>query len=333
MGKGRLEGLDLLRGIAAVMVVFLHVTVAYPRPTWLFYKSYLAVDFFFMLSGYVLTRTYHARFAEGLGAGAFLLKRVRRLWPVIAVGTVLGLLAQLGLRTPEQQVWLLALGLAFIPSLAALPVFPLNNVVWSIFFELFANLFHASVLARISRTLLLALACVMAGVMWLCASHVGNFDLGSFNTTFVYGFPRVLLSYTIGCWLCLAVGDRPSLAAPAWLAPVALPALLIGGGLFDLGGWGFDMFAVVVAFPAILIAGLADLGRARPIGAFLGQLSFPLYAVHLPIVIFMGKQGLPWQAFPPVALFAAWLLCLATGTLPIPSMGRWRKPRITAEPA
>lgn len=84
----RLAGLDALRGIAALVVVIGHVFLA--RDGAEHGRPWIAVDVFFALSGYVTARTYEARLGRDLSAGGFLAARLRRLWPVMAVGALLG---------------------------------------------------------------------------------------------------------------------------------------------------------------------------------------------------------------------------------------------------
>jgi len=313
VNAGRLEGLDLLRGMAALMVVFLHLPIANTLQNWPFFKSYLAVDLFFMLSGYVLTRTYHPRFVAGLGAGRFMAKRVRRLWPVIAIGTVLGLVSQLTFRPLEDGLLLFALQLAIIPYFAGTAVFPLNGAIWSIFFELFANLVHGTVLWRLSRAALLRLAAAMIVITILAAEAFGNFDVGSYASNFAFGFPRVLLSYSAGCWLYLTFRDQPPFRVSAWVAPIALISFVIVGWGMGLTGWLFDLLFVVVLCPLVILAGLGETGHMRKLGAIAGDLSFPLYAVHVPIIIMVASAGWHWTVAPPLAIAFAWLVSLVTG--------------------
>lgn len=136
MATERLGGLDMLRGVAALSVAFLHVPLAFPAVDTPFTKAYLAVDFFFMLSGFVLTRTYQPRFAAGLGAARFMSLRFKRLWPTIAVGAVFGLISAIGAYTPEKLALLFAMNLALVPYIfggGKAAVFPLNGAFWSVF--------------------------------------------------------------------------------------------------------------------------------------------------------------------------------------------------------
>ena len=84
----RLPLLDGLRGIAALGVLAFHLPGFFHIPQML-PKAYLFVDFFFLLSGFVLTPVITARRASGVSATAFFVSRIRRFWPLAAVGTVL----------------------------------------------------------------------------------------------------------------------------------------------------------------------------------------------------------------------------------------------------
>ena len=324
MEQARLGGLDLLRGIAALTVVFLHVHVAFPEVATPFTKAYLAVDFFFMLSGFVLARTYHERFLKGLHAHRFVMMRIRRLWPTIAVGAIFGLASQLTAYEPRELAVFFALNMALLPFLAGGVVFPLNGVIWSIFFELVANFVHAKLLARLVPVGLLFIALVMAAVMTMAAmklasSGAGSWDVGSWHGNFVAGLPRVMLSYTIGCLLYLKFGDRAFRAVPAWVAPVLLPTAIIAGGHFE--GWQFDIGFVLVVCPIVLVAGLSSYRWAAGLERVAGDISFPLYAVHMPILLLAAQAGLPWFCGPPLTVAGAALTLKLTGRL---SRATWR---------
>ncbi len=133
----RLHGLDALRGVAALLVLWYHLHLSqhvgfYP------FRGYLAVDFFFMLSGYVMARTYEGRMRGGLW---FLRKRFWRLWPTVTVGSLIGVVAAIVAGAADAPGFLLAatLNLLLVPILWAGAAFPINTPIWSIFFELFAN--------------------------------------------------------------------------------------------------------------------------------------------------------------------------------------------------
>jgi peptidoglycan/LPS O-acetylase OafA/YrhL len=266
-----------------------------------------------MLSGYVLTRTYHARFAQGLSAGKFMQIRVKRLWPVIAIGTSIGLFSQVDVLSSGEAFTFLMMGLAFMPYLMGDAVFPLNGAIWSIFFELFANILHATIYARVSSKVLLAVAVSMAAVMAVSTAYMGTFDLGSWGGNFSFGFARVILSYSIGCWLCLILKDWRPVGVSIWIGPIVLVSLILVGSTPGKGGWWFDFAFVTIACPMILIAGLGGAGSANRLGKLFGELSFPLYAIHVPVIFIVGMLGLHWLAAIIIALVVAVIVGLLTG--------------------
>ena len=336
MENERLGGLELRRGVAALCVLAFHLNRLFPGIAGAFERAYLAVDFFFMLSGFVVTRTYHERFRKGLGTLAFTRLRLRRLWPTIAIGALIGLISARGDHEADQLALFFALNLALLPYLAGGVVFPLNGVIWSIFFELVANIFHAAALNRMGKGALLAVACVMGGIMIAAAIRLssfgaGSWDVGAWQGNFVAGLPRVMLSYTIGTLLFLSVGTKPLRAVPAWLAPVLLVGGLAIGSIFG-ASWQFDVVFVVLICPLILLAGLTSAPRLARIGSLAGALSFPLYAVHVPVLAMAKQAGLPWFAGPPLAILVA-IVTLALTNRCIPALsvlGRRRQAIVTA---
>ena len=87
---------------------------------------------------------------------------------------------------------------------------------------------------------------------------------------------------------------------------------LAAGNNFD-ASWRFDAVFVVLFCPLILLAGLTSAPRLARIGSVAGELSFPLYAVHVPVLTIVKQVGLPWFAGPPIAILAAAATLALTG--------------------
>lgn len=293
--RARLPGLDILRGIAALCVVGLHTRAIYGDQGWIFGKGYLAVDLFFMLSGYVMARTYDPRFAAGLGPIRFFLARYRRLWPVMAVGSVIGLpKLWFELQNPAAFAWTAGFNLLLLPVPQEGPGFPLNIPAWSILFELTANLLHGLFLWRLRLRWLVVLAgATIPAIFWVGASY-GTFDVGAHTFDFLAGLPRVLLSYLIGVVLWHLWRDEPALPVPPPLAMVAMPAMFAAAWIMGLKDWRLDLVFIVVACPLLIAGGLrlrSGGGVTSAAALALGALSFPLYAVHMPLLQAMQLLG------------------------------------------
>lgn len=317
--QARLPGLDALRAVAALSVVVMHVGAIWPGAPRMLGSAYLAVDFFFLLSGFVMARTYEDRMnREGLAPRRFLALRFQRLWPTMAVGAVLSL-PFLWRDNPVAAVFVAAAlpNFFLLPSFVTAELFPLNTPAWSIFFELFANLAHCAVLHRLRTRVLLCGAAVLFGVLALVGSHFGNLDLGARPSTFLVGFVRVGFSYALGVALWRWHADRPPLAIPLPLGLALMAALFYAADAFHLGGAAFDLAFLAVACPLLLWSGLSAGPRLAPVTTtaclVAGALSFPLYAVHYPVLLAAEAAGLPMLAGPVLALSVATLVAWRLG--------------------
>ncbi len=284
--ENRLLGLDALRGLAAIVVVIFHLGLP-------IHGAHLAVDFFFMLSGFVMARTYEERLRNhSLGPITFLAKRYRRLWGWMALGTAIGFVALL-LQHGFSSDLLIAFGLMvlMVPALN-LPTAPylLNVPLWSIVYELVANAAHGLGLARLGKLglALFAGACAI-GLAW--AIHTAGFPRGGFPEYHWLTLFRVGVAYVLGILIWRLFGDRAPIKVPFAAAFAALPVYV---GVVYV--WPLDfapLFFILVLAPLMMFGGMAarfdDPDRARS-AAVLGAWSFPLYAVHFPALMLLRQQ-------------------------------------------
>ena len=274
-----------------------------------FGKGYLAVEFFLMLSGFLMAYAQETRVKDPAG---FMAKRYLRLWPTMALGGVIGL--------PRLFIKSASLGGFFataIANLALLPawwgkfVFALNIPAWTIFYELVANTLHVFVLrhlrlwAIVAGIILLALAMAWIGSEW------GSFDVGAKPGDFFAGLPRILFAYLIGTALGRIWRDGSPLPVPSLLAIPAMPIILAAGWWLKIDQfWHFDFLFTAIACP-LMIAGGLRLTRFHRAAGLLGQLSFPLFAVQMPILEGMQLLGFGYWSGGLTALaggiFAAFL--------------------------
>lgn len=265
----RLPGLDILRGIAAFAVLIYHCEGIYEVRLG-FSHGYLSVDFFFCLSGYVMARTYEHRFAGTLD---FTISRYKRFAPVMAIGAAIGFVYLVG----NHPIWFAVLAAVcavfFIPTPGGGTPFPANPPTWSIQVELLCNLLHALILRRLHWVGLVAISAGLSA--WLI-----GLDLGPDGGTQVkYALIRGLISYCIGITLFRFDHILPKL--PFAIAPLILVVAA------TTSGWEWHF--VLIGFPLAIIAGRSTSISLDPLGA----ISFPLYAIHEPIVRLGKMHDLP----------------------------------------
>ncbi|WP_343806605.1 acyltransferase [Alteraurantiacibacter aestuarii] len=313
---GRIYGLEAIRGIAALIVAAYHVNNVAPFPAAadeMFGVAYLAVDLFFLLSGFVLTRTYEQRMPA---TATFAVQRYVRLWPPVACGVLVGAFylsvsGVIGDGDWTGMVMALATGLAILPVIGGTIL--LNPPAWSIFFELVANAIHAALLRRLSQPMLAAIVAACAIVLALGTGEA-RLDVG-YGEMFWFGIPRVMMSYTLGVLLYRINGDRLWLPArlvwPA-LAAYALALVLIPAGLPT----AVEVAFVLLVHPLVLLAALS-LDRGR-LALWLGAYSFPLYAIHYPVQFGIARLELGWMPTLAASLIIAAVLGMAVDP-------RWRR--------
>ncbi len=248
--RPRYELLDGLRGVAALMVICYHIGECFatsPMDQW-FNHGYLAVDFFFVLSGFVIGHAYDGRWRQGMTAGDFMRRRLIRLHPMVVAGVVLGVVSFLiqgcekwdGTSVSYTAVGLsLLLGLLMLPSLpGTLPevrgngeMFPLNGPSWSLFFEYIGSIFYALFLHRLS-TRWLKVFVVLSGAA-LAAVALGNgsgyYHVGVGWTAadggFVMGLVRMTFSFSAGM-LLWRVFKPVKIRGAFWICSALIVAVL-----------------------------------------------------------------------------------------------------------
>ncbi len=300
----RLEGLDALRGIAALLVVGLHTNAVFGGHPW-FGKGYLAVDFFLMLSGFLMVRVTEPKLAGGAPLFAWLRGRYWRFWPMMALGGLIGL-PYLYERCGGPSDFALAAGANFLllPYPCDRLIFPLNVPAWTILAELIANAAHVLVL-RLLRTPAVALLAALAlALTALTIARFGSLDVGARPEHLAFTLPRVFFAYLLGMLLGRASQALLDAPLPGWLAPPLLPLGVVLGWQIGWWNWTFDLAYVAIACPLAIVAAL-KLQRTGWLGWFSAAIAFPLFAIHVPII--EGARWLGYGVVPavPVAFAAA----------------------------
>jgi len=300
--RGHYQFLDLLRGLAALTVVGLHLACVSTAPM-LMPHAYLAVDFFFMLSGFVLSAAYEEKAHAGLGFKDFLLIRVLRLFPLSVAGVAIGSLFLI-LRgviepslAPHMAHWSLAalLNAAMIPAPRVADqawLLPTDAALWSLFFELVTNLVWWALLVRRPTWMIAGVTLVCGLCLGLFAASKGTTDLGFLLTPFhlIAGFTRAMFGFSVGVLIC-RMKPQPLAHVPFWL-PAALcagfVALTIGFTKGD-GPAPYDSLACFLFLPALLYgAAMMPCATGGKFSRIMGALSYPLYVLHYPCVLLTG---------------------------------------------
>ena len=334
--KPHYDLLDGLRGVAALMVIFYHVFEAFATSPidQRFNHGYLAVDFFFILSGFVIGYAYDDRW-KTMTTKDFIKRRLIRLHPMVVLGAVLGVIAfciQGCEKWDGTQVSISMVMLALLINLFLIPavpgsgpeirgngeMYPLNGPSWSLFFEYIGNIMYALFIRRMSTKALTALV-VLAGIglasfaifNFSGAGHLGvGWTMEEYNL--IGGFLRVLFSFSIGLLMSRVFKPIPVKGA-FWICSLAIVVLLsmpyVGNGeaLWMIGI--YDSVCAILIFPMLVYLGASgkttDKHSAR-ICKFLGDISYPLYMVHYPLIyLYFGwvkKENLTFAEAWPEAL-------------------------------
>ncbi|WP_162252310.1 acyltransferase [Mesorhizobium sp. Root102] len=296
---GRLHGLDALRGVAAIAVAVHHLARIYKFPASPFSPS-ISVDLFFILSGFVMARTYEDRLRHDMTTLRFIGLRYRRLFLPLAVGSTIGLaLVAANSGLAAHLVAAYALILCFLPVVGR-PAFPLNVPAWSLFVEIVCNILHGAILSKISNMQLLVVA-VAAALVFIPSFTMGLSLWSPAFTSVLWLIPRELTCYLVGIWIFRTYGDAPLGSRPI----LAVCAFALALGLASINA-PLEMLALVCC-PFIV---RASLGMPRMRWAiWAGAISYPLYATHVPVLQAARAMGL--QPLFGVMLAAAVAILIA----------------------
>ena len=313
----RYETLDGMRGFAALSVMFFHYT-QFHQPRWLAYSP-LAVDIFFMLSGFVIAHSYGKRLLTGMTATEYIAKRFIRLYPTFIMGILLGAPVLYWLRMSGHSNFPPAvIAASTLTNLFYLPfihnyeiqvmgsraisegqVFPSNPPSWSLFFEVIASLGFL-LLFRLKRSVLIQCVAVSLVLFLLCgfvhAHHAGdsgfNMDLGWGIHNLYGGFPRVIYGFSAGVLIYSFTKSERFHAVHAGVRRFLGNSYLIYLALFfifafpsSLHGFYTSLVLVIAAPCLVYVGSLANCpdSISLNIAKFLGWISYPLYCFHLPI--------------------------------------------------
>lgn len=315
--KSHYDLLDGFRGVAALMVMWYHVFegYAFAGGTTIenFNHGYLAVDFFFILSGFVISYAYDDRWSKNFTMKEFFKRRLIRLHPMVIMGAVLGAITFCiqgsvqwdGTHIAISMIMLsLLCTILFIPAMPGVgyevrgngEMFPLNGPCWSLFFEYIGNILYALFIRRLSTKALTVLVVLLgAGLATFAITDVsgyGNIGVGWTldGINFVGGLLRMLFPFSMG--MLLSRNFKPIKVRGAfWICTAILITLfsipyLEGSEPICTNGI-YEAFCIIVAFPILVWIGASGSTTDKSstkVCKFLGDISYPLYVIHYPFM-------------------------------------------------
>lgn len=322
--KPRFEILDGLRGVAAMIVVAFHLFETYsagPREQ-ILNHGYLAVDFFFVLSGFVIGYAYDDRWGR-MTTWDFFKRRLIRLQPMVILGTLIGAFwyyfsdapaFELVAQTPWWKLLLIMiLGCLMFPTPPSMDIRgwqeinSLNGAQWSLLWEYIANIFYALIVRRFSKVVLgvfvflsafltIDLAMNIDATGLLEAREYAKYTvIGGFGLTpdqIYIGVCRLLYPFFCGLLLYRLGKLRINLkrGAMTWCSLAVAVTLVvpnIGGESHQWLNGLYCAAVILFVYPAIVAAGAGSPltgRRTTAVCKFLGLISYPLYITHYPMI-------------------------------------------------
>lgn len=327
--------LDGLRGVAALMVVAFHLFEAHAanRFSQVINHGYLAVDFFFVLSGFVIGYAYDDRW-NNMSVTEFFKRRLIRLHPMIVVGMIVGAIGFYFQDSPlfpkihETPVWhmllIMVVGMTLVPVLPSMDIrgweemHPLNGPAWSLFFEYVANILYGLFVRKFSNVALGVLVFIAGAVLvQYCVAGPNGDLIGGWSLApeqLRIGFTRLMFPFFAG--LLLSRIARPGRVKHAFLLSSLLVAAVLGmpriGGEHGLWMNGlYESLCIIFVFPLVVwlgASGQVKAGLESRVCEFLGGISYPLYIVHYPFIYAYTA----WVADNKLSVQVAWPVALTT---------------------
>lgn len=310
--KPHYQLLDALRGVASLLVLLYHIFEGFATTPidQHFNHGYLAVDFFFILSGFVMSYAYDDRWGK-MTIGGFFKRRLIRLHPMVILGAVFGVITfciQGAEQWDHTKVATSAIMISLLMAMFLLPaapgtrpevrgngeMFPLNGPSWSLFFEYIGNILYALLIRKLStkalKVVVILLGLGLAVFAIFNGSGYGHLGVGwtMADNNLIGGFLRMFFSYSMG--MLISRNFKPMKVRGAFwkctLLLVSIMAIPHIGNENNLWMNGiYDTFCVVIVFPLVVYLGASGkIERNSRLSKFLGDISYPLYIIHYPFM-------------------------------------------------
>lgn len=316
LSKERIYVLDGLRGVAAIFVVLYHLIETYmDSSVHVINHAYLAVDFFFLLSGFVISYAYDSKWRNEFNIFSFAKLRLIRLHPMVVFAVLLGGISYIFQECPafplvhNTSFWKVAkamlLSVFCIPATESSDIrgwgemFCLNAPQWTLMFEYIANICYALFFRKLSNKGLLVFTCLTALLTINCCLDIDCFGLlGNRNeltytmiggwcwtkTDLIIGVTRLLFPFSCGILL-----QRLHLSFQwsynFWGVIVLLSIIFCMPKLPGIVNGIYEMFSILFIFPILIVLARGDVtARYKKFCVLAGELSYPMYITHFPIV-------------------------------------------------
>ncbi|KAF2331313.1 acyltransferase family protein [Flavobacterium daemonense] len=311
--KKHYEILDGLRGVAAILVVTFHIFETFNggnRFKQIINHGYLAVDFFFLLSGFVVAYAYDDRWGK-MTQWEFYKRRLIRLQPMVVMGMIIGAIFYyfqasdiLFPMIANMEVWkvivTMVIGFTLLPIPPSLEIrgwgemHPLNGPAWSLFFEYIANILYALIFRKFSNKVLSVFVLIFAGLLvnYLIFGPKGDVIGGwSLNLEQMnIGFTRLLYPFFAGVLLC-RLGKLIHLKGAFWICSILIAIVLALPRFGDenslwINGL-YESFCIILVFPLIVAIGAGGQIKnafSAKICKLLGDISYSIYITHYPLI-------------------------------------------------
>jgi peptidoglycan/LPS O-acetylase OafA/YrhL len=340
--KPRYEILDGLRGVAALIVVAFHLFETYSKgPQYqILNHGYLAVDFFFVLSGFVIGYAYDDRWGR-MSLSNFFKRRLIRLHPMVVMGCFIGLLLFYFGACPEfpliakTPVWKLLLmfllGCTMFPALTSWDIRgwaetnSLNGPSWTLMYEYIANILYALIIRRLPTAILSILVVFFGFLTVNLAMNIDVFGLLQARTDAAYtviggwsitpeqisiGFSRLLYPFFAGL-LVSRLGHLIKVKGGFWWCSLIVAVILImpriGGESTQWMNGLYESIAIIAIFPLVVAIGAGSNVTGKKsveVCKFFGLISYPLYITHYPLV-YIQKAWVQAHADAPIGMHIA----------------------------
>jgi peptidoglycan/LPS O-acetylase OafA/YrhL len=315
-----LRALTSIRGIAAWLVVLYHIRggiAGLPGAAEaVFAKGYLAVDLFFLLSGFVIWLTWHDRLRDAAAIPRFLQKRIARIWPLhaamLAAAVALALLLRAtGRNDPAFPFAELPLHLLLVQNWGFTDALRWNDPAWSISCELAAYLLVPLLVLAIDWRRLPSVALITVAAATLLILHAAMHGAATLGEDIPrYGLVRCLAEFATGTMLAALFLRRPRPIWPAATAALAAAAWSLGTP---------ETLAAPATFAALLLLlALTSGRRSHPLEGrvlhWLGEISYATYLSHFLLwKAFKLPLASPTLSPPLVAAYLLLVLIVSAG--------------------